>query len=329
MCGDCVPTTNMLSGCHDETCNYTTSLGNTFTLGGWLADKWYAGNGFQAQLNKFNNTESGNLVAVDFEMLGVPYNFSGSKKAGENYTDFLSQRCQIWFCVNVYRTSVSDGQQQQTIVESYADIPNTVDTIYHPDGLWNFTLPERWKKSSNNFSIQAESFTAMQSQLSGMVVGNISMYSTGGDFWPSGDTIEAMWHGSDHARDWIQQAALSLTNIVRPMNPGPVSSEFDGVGFTLGVSVRWLWLTLPAALTVMSITVLAIVIVRTARSDLGVWKDSPLTMLLFDIDRDLQRQFDQVKWNALAIVDDADSHVADTRVTLWRTPRGRFQLKEA
>jgi hypothetical protein len=73
-----------------------------------------------------------------------------------------------------------------------------------------------------------------------------------------------------------------MTNVVRQANQTN-RPESDGVGYELGVSVRWPWIALPAALVFASLALLAVVMIRTAMSTVAPWKGSPLTLLLFDI----------------------------------------------
>ena len=83
----------------------------------------------------------------------------------------------------------------------------------------------------------------------------------------------------------LDLVATSLTNVVRNANQ-TARDEYNGTGYQLGVSVRWAWIALPAALVFLSVTFLATVMVRTALSPVAPWKGSPLTLLLFDIDHE-------------------------------------------
>lgn len=46
---------------------------------------------------------------------------------------------------------------------------------------------------------------------------------------------------------------------------------------------------LPAAVVALSVVLLAVVIVRTASSQVKAWKGNPLTLLLFDGDQEIVR----------------------------------------
>lgn len=321
VCGDCVATTNSLSNCNSTNCNYTTSLGSTFTLANWTYSGYADGAGFQSQSRRVNNTVNGNLTLVDFEMLGAPYGTLEGAVEGTMPT-YDSHRCRLWLCVNVYNTSVSNGVQRQSVVDSYSDIPNNSSTGSSGGDLWNFTLPDEWK--SDVYSIEALGYQALSQQLGNMVEGTVMLNLEG--YEPSSDTVEAVWSGSNNTHDWIQRVALSLTNTVRQVNSAS-KLAYDGTGFQLGIGVRWPWLSLPVVLMVMSIFILVIVMIRTARSGVGVWKGSPLTMLLFDIDRNLRQRFDDVDWNGLST--GLDSHLANAKVTIRRTNGERFLLQGA
>jgi hypothetical protein len=48
----------------------------------------------------------------------------------------------------------------------------------------------------------------------------------------------------------------------------------------LHVAVRWAWLSLPALLVALVFILLATTIIETRRQKVGIWKDSPLALLL-------------------------------------------------
>lgn len=320
VCGQCETTTNHMTSCNSTICNYTTSTGSIFAMSNFNYTDM--GTTFRSQSVLYqadNATADGNLTVADFEILGASYgSFSGSMYG--SFPQWPSYRCRLWMCVNVYETSVSNGNQVQSIVESYRQIRQLGDSNGSVGGNWTFTMPEQWR--GERFQVSEMAYMALSSQLSDMVSGsatsNLAGYAT------TSDTVQAVWKGTEDLQNWIQRVALSLTNVVRQDNPS-TRSVFNGTASQLSVSVRWWWLTLPASLTALSVMLLLLVVTGTHRSNIGVWKGSPLTVLLFDIDRDLRQHIDDVDWNGLS--SGIDSHLADKKVVLQRIHNGRFLLK--
>ena len=86
---------------------------------------------------------------------------------------------------------------------------------------------------------------------------------------------------------------------------------------------------MPASLVLISIVLLVIIMTRTARSDIGSWKGSPLAMLLFEVDDELKLQSppagDGGDWSAAGT--GVDSYLAAKKAALERADDGRFRLR--
>jgi len=101
------------------------------------------------------------------------------------------------------------------------------------------------------------------------------------------DVMRSLWNGSSSdPQGFIDNLATSMTNVVRSYNISR-RPELNGTSFQLAITVRWEWLILPAALVFLSIIFLLTVMIRTANSSVASWKGSPLTLLLFDMDKDI------------------------------------------
>ena len=325
ICGSCMPTTNTIGSCNATTCNYTTSAGTVFEMGNFNGS--YLGVGFSSQsIINSRNSSTENLTVADFEVLGAPYQSLG---AGLLHTvpKWPSQRCQLWMCVNIYETTVAAGEQTQNITASYSEVPNTSGGGFSGADNWTFTLPAPY--NDQQYNVSALAWAALGQQLGDMVTGtaylNLEGYST------TSDAIEAIWNGTTgDLNGWTQKLTRSLSNAIRQAAPAN-DTVFNGTAYRLSVVVRWAWLALPASLVLASILILIIVMVRTSSSDVGSWKGSPLTMLLFDIDEDLRQwrvEGDDVTvmgWNGFA--SGSDSYLAEKRVALQRGEDGVFRLR--
>ena len=103
------------------------------------------------------------------------------------------------------------------------------------------------------------------------------------------DYLQAMWNASADLDGWIKNLALSMTNVVRTTNTSGPFGLYDGTGYQLGVQIHWPWITLPAVLVAMSLIILIVTIVQTARSPVKAWKGSPLALLFMDVDPSLKK----------------------------------------
>ena len=168
----------------------------------------------------------------------------------------------------------------------------------------------------------ADAWAALGSELDEIANGAIRLDLSGYD--PSSDIVEAIWSGTTHQKSWINNLALSMSNVMRTGTPS-TRATYDGTGYQLGIIVRWWWLTLPIAAVAASVLLLVIVMIRTARSRVGIWKCSPLTLLLFDIDAGLRRAVGETGWTGL--ISGADSLLGKRKVTLRNKEQGGWLFK--
>jgi hypothetical protein len=64
----------------------------------------------------------------------------------------------------------------------------------------------------------------------------------------------------------------------------------DGVAYQSGLSARWAWIVLPAAMALLFVLLLVTVLFRTARSAMPIWDGSPLIYLLFEVNAEIKRR---------------------------------------
>jgi hypothetical protein len=99
-----------------------------------------------------------------------------------------------------------------------------------------------------------------------------------------GPLAMGVWRASTISDAWISRTATSLTNLVRASD-SVSRGQYNGTACELGVAVRWQWIILPACLVLVSVLLLVATTIRTARyPDMGVENDSPLALLLFELD---------------------------------------------
>lgn len=120
--------------------------------------------------------------------------------------------------------------------------------------------------------------------------GNIVLGGGGQD--ASNDFMQAIWYASANPGDlntWTQTLARSITNVIRTTNPPP-SGLYNGEAYQSGIRVRWPWIVLPVSLVLSSLIILIATIIKPARSPVGAWKSSPLSLLFMDVDRGIKNR---------------------------------------
>ena len=102
--------------------------------------------------------------------------------------------------------------------------------------------------------------------------------------WTPTDMVqESMFYFSEELQKKMDNVARSLTKVMRqvdPMAPNRTSTV-PGVAWidTVYFQVRWAWLTLPAALVVLSAVFLVATIIRSSRSGVALHKNSAIAAL--------------------------------------------------
>jgi hypothetical protein len=139
------------------------------------------------------------------------------------------------------------------------------------------------------------------------------------------DPIDAVWRASSDLDPWIKRLALSMTNAFRTSSAAPSHPFYDGTSYQLGVSIRWQWITLPAALVLLSVLFLVVVMVQTARSPVAAWKGSPLATLFFDVEQEMRQNVVGQMDKYMGI----EKAVGNVRVRLERRPGARWTFKAA
>jgi hypothetical protein len=322
VCGSCVMTTNSMGACNETSCSYTTSTGSVFEMGHFNSSD--LGIGFSSKSVFNSSLGSGqNLTVAEFETMGVPYQSLSSGLFGSD-PSFSSQRCQIWMCVNVYETVVENGLQTQNTTATFSEVPNLANSGFSGADNWTFVLPDQW--NHEKYNVSALGWAALSEQLGTMFTGTVFLNLEG--YSISSDAVEAIWNGTSDMQPWMDKVTRSLSNAMR-LDSTADDPAFDGSAYQLSVVVRWAWLALPVSLVLITIVLVAIIIIKTARSDIGSWKGSPLAMLLFDVDDDIRLQSrniaDEEGWDSVGT--GVQSRLAEQKVSLQRADAGRYRLR--
>lgn len=320
VCGQCSPSTYEIH-CDYYSCNYTMPSGSIITL---ISPGSSQGPGFAVQSGtggKYNSSLYDKLYIANFDVVGAPY--KELSQGFSNQTTSASE-CAMWLCVQAYNVSTRSNHQVQTTIQTFSSINST------PSGnavfaIFTFpTLPAEMNAAPNtNYSVSALGAKGFKDTLSTMFNGTavLDIESSSAE----SDAVDAIWSASANLDPWIQRVALSMTNALRNSSNLPSHALYNGTGYQLGVSVRWPWIALPAAMVVLSLVFLTMVMVQTARSPVASWKGSPLTFLFFGVDQEIKRSVlgHTDRFNG---IEDA---VSDTKVVLRGQPGGIWMFKAA
>lgn len=323
VCGECHHVSYRTS-CNATICNYTLPSGTEATI---LRNPFdaYSSLGFLTRSREpdYNGT-SKRLNLAQFDVFGAPYDTYASQWTNGPIT---AAECAIWYCIHAYHVESHAGQQTQ-------QIRGTFDQINHllPSGggfsgsdLFYFdALPPSLNPAEGaNYSVGIFATMALQEFLSPLFDGNVTLNLESQS--PSSDFVEAVWNGTANLDAWINNLAISMTNVVRTSTP--VSDDiYNGTAFQQGIKVRWIWLILPCTMVATSSTILVVVMVKSARSNVEVWKGSPLTFLFSEVDPLLK---EQVGASQLGTVKGIERAVGKRRAVLEWTDKGILRFRSA
>jgi hypothetical protein len=320
ICGQCSLSTYEIH-CDNNFCNYTMPSGSIITL---ISPGASEGPGFAVKSGtggKYNSSLHDKLYIANFDVVGAPY--MSLSQGFSNQTTNASE-CAMWLCVQAYHVSTRSNHQVQTTIQTLSSI-NSTQT--YGGVLTNFTfptLPEEMNATPNtNYSVSLLGAKGFQDTLSTMFNGTAELDIESSS--AESDAVDAIWSASANLDPWIQQVALSMTNALRNSSGLPSHALYNGTGYQLGISVRWRWIALPAAMVVLSLVFLAMIMVQTARSPVASWKGSPLAFLFFDVDEEIKR-------SVLGYTDrfnGIEDAVSGARVVLRGQPGGIWTFKAA
>jgi hypothetical protein len=173
-----------------------------------------------------------------------------------------------------------------------------------------------------NYTFSYQAYIGFTTFLSPLLTGNTTFDAH--DEISSSDWTQAIWEASPDLDQWINNLAVSMTNVVRAGTPA-LDPTYNGIASQLGVSVRWWWLALPVAMVVLSLIFLIITIAKIAQGRVGAWKGSPLTLLFSDVQYEAK---DKVS-DQMNRCDGLQQTVGRTKVVLECQPTGNWMFKVA
>lgn len=320
ICGACTALSYQKTACNSTNsglgphCNYTTATGKSYTLLEDLGQKEVLGPAFQVQYNDSEFTSGGVFYLSAFEMMGYPYGYLTGTPGENNLT---ASQCGLWACVNVWQTDVSSGIQNQSIVSTISQMTTEHDKERQ---TWHFQT-----NSSTDTGLYVADLITLEflvEALLSLLDGKVQTSDSG--YLASQDSVLAVWNGTTNLDQWINNLATTLTNYVRTVSPTP-DTQYNGTAYQLGIKVQWFWIAAPAVMIVLSMVLLAVVIVRTANSEVSSWKASPLTLLLFHVDAAIRNDARSLGWPDVA--SGTENAMGNTTVVLSRDEDGDLVFK--
>lgn len=291
------------------------------------------GNGFAvfpSQGAKYEQNDTSMLYIANFEMIGAGYSEAAGDFDPSVDADVNAYECAMWMCVQAYNVSMTTSRQAQVVTQNFSRVVNS--SFSTDEDLSNITfagLPEDMNPTpdATNYSVVLLASEALrdftETLLNGTVFLNLESVT------PSSDVVQAIWNvtGSVAELDsWIKNLAGSMTNVIRSSNVESSDESnlyYHGTAYQLGYEVRWVWITLPAILVVMSALILATIMIQTATSPVPAWKASPLTLLFVDVDSNLRRNAD----GRMSHVNGVRKSVGKFRVVLRHDEDKNWRLK--
>lgn len=239
----------------------------------------------------FDPSRTDMMFLVNFEAVGSPNDTDPTWKPANNAST-VAVECALWMCIQSYETKQIDAKQTQTVLKEYSIVDNS--SLILPESNITFVnIPSDMNViPSSVYYVDSWAYFAMQNYLGSLFSGNITLRMGHRERTVSSDITSGIWNSSADLDTWIKSLATGLSNVVRTYSP-PTEAENDfykGVALQLGYDIRWAWISLPAASVVLSLFIMFVIIIRTARSPVRAWKGSALTLLFTDVDPELKNQ---------------------------------------
>ncbi len=236
-------------------------------------------------------------------------------KVMNNTYDTTAWECTLFYCVNRYSASVTDGAIQQQISQSWRN-----DSASHSkDSDLEYSPPFGNNSTFKVGSLAAEAMNSfMSTTFTG--TGGINSTSPGSSF--SSDVVHALYETIDYSRR-IENLAISMTNNIRQQNDGS-SSPFEGLAFKTEtyVRVRWAWFSYPATLILASLLYLLGTIIENTYRDISIWKSNNMAMLFHGRGLDM----DDPKSVPVTTMSDMKEQYNDVKVELVQKDNGSWKL---
>jgi hypothetical protein len=221
----------------------------------------------------------------------------------------LAARCEIFPCIKTYRAEVTNFVLDETAISSQNMVGGYDFTFPQKvlrDGEWltcsnstkptsNHTVPV-WTSGPNDMGgtyiyVQQECLFWFSPGVAGPLGDFLTWNSTSANSTLSAPFYDKLYNNGTATMDTLQSQVdgfvNTLTGVIRQY--GEASEAIRPLGTTQRVEtcigVQWAWLSLPAALLVLTLAFLTITIWKTKSREVNLWKSSQLALLFHGIDQ--------------------------------------------
>ncbi|KAJ5633356.1 hypothetical protein N7490_009695 [Penicillium lividum] len=272
-------------------------LNTTFVYNYSLPNGLYFSMDSSVTMTILNTSTELDLIQLDAKDLPLVVNFTAMSTTGPNGVpavppQITATECMLYFCVNTYEAAVKNGQFTETPILTNS----TTQYVLSDSGGLNPTLtPDNCYLNGTRYQSAHQgkanesctravywlSQLAMYNSLSPLLQGSSSNFG-GRPNWET-DIMEALYGEAgyyDNMNARFESLAASLTTNARSK---VCNATFNGIPWSnqAFVHVRWLWMSLPIALVLLTVAFLIITIFHTRGQ--YIWKSSPLALLCTDV----------------------------------------------
>ncbi|KAF2687936.1 hypothetical protein K458DRAFT_485104 [Lentithecium fluviatile CBS 122367] len=224
---------------------------------------------------------------LDFYVAFIP----GNETQIRNFTSPKLLECLFHWCVKAIESSYRNGSLQEKIVNTYAE-PSTTPGYQvrnaSASGPFNFSLGgDLFEIGENTTEILAQALIeVLPTTLGNSETGNTGLYP---GMW---SIVQSAPYDIDPL---FNKLATAMTNNIRSLEEG--TEEVEGIAWTTQtfVEARWVWVMLPAILTLGTFLLICATIIANHSAKAPTWKSSALATLLHGITEDTRHRFSVAK----------------------------------
>jgi hypothetical protein len=319
-CGECttVPVTYRCNQT-SEMCTYSTpsgtSVDNGFNSGEHSSFRVSPSNGTVHPIDSDDRAYFGvfDLVSVTQTSSRIPI-VAGSE-------------CAMWFCINSYHISISDGSQNETLLANWSNTTTVYGSSESSGSEYVFVgMPQEMNlDNETRYTVSHDAMTALRNFMTSITSGTV--YADESTMQSSSDWVEAMHNATDSLADWISTFVQSMTVEIRQHGTvtGQGKKSYDGSALQLApfMKVQWFWMVYPGVLVLLGLFYLVRTMVASAHDRVSAWKSDALPMLFCQIDA---RIHDRVQ-DGMDMPDGLVERVGQTAVALYQGENGQWMFR--
>ncbi|KAF2195305.1 hypothetical protein K469DRAFT_733964 [Zopfia rhizophila CBS 207.26] len=235
----------------------------------------------------WNSTLYGNITnsIIDFY---VAYTPGGPSEVQKNSTPVLLE-CLMSWCVKSLRSSHFGGFLREDILETSVIRTNSqLSNIQGVEGSPAFSIVTKERKT---FTIGENTTEALRDKLQSTLpklLLDVNQDSAG--------QFPGIWNFIQRPpydiNPYLENLTTAMTNNMRSIVNGTETIVGAAWGSEKYVTIRWEWITLPAALLIGSFVFVCTTIVRSRKQNAAAWKSSALATLLHGLTEEARGQFE-------------------------------------